>query len=113
MVREQVWRWRIQPSTDGATADYGLAACVDFLYRRGDGRRCLHCDDSLALSKSVECICGLGLEDDFDGAVVLFLEDVVGVRCVGERQGVGGEGVDAEGVVVGEASRVSCTPRYV
>jgi hypothetical protein len=36
-----------------------------------------------------------GPKDDLHRAVMLFLEDVVGARCVGQRQGVGGEAVDA------------------
>jgi hypothetical protein len=36
-----------------------------------------------------------GPEDDLYRAVMLLLEDVVGARCVGQREGVGGEAVDA------------------
>jgi len=36
-----------------------------------------------------------GPEDDLHRAVMLLLEDVVGARCLGQRQRVGGEAVDA------------------
>lgn len=41
-----------------------------------------------------------GLEYDLDGAVLLFLEDLVRMRGPVERQHVGGEVIDAERVVV-------------
>jgi hypothetical protein len=42
------------------------------------------------------------LENDLDGAVLLLLEDLVAVRRLLERHRVGGEGVDAQRVVVGQ-----------
>src|SRR5690606_24147858 len=45
---------------------------------------------------------GSGTHDHLDGAVLLALEHVVGVRRVGQRHVVGGEVVDAERVLVGE-----------
>src|SRR6478752_7325500 len=44
----------------------------------------------------------LWLENDLDGAILLLLKDVVAVRCLIERQGMRGEGVDAQRVVVCE-----------
>ena len=45
-----------------------------------------------------------GCSSDLDRAVLLLLEDLVGVRRLVERQLVGGEVVDAERVVVGRAA---------
>ncbi len=44
----------------------------------------------------------LRFQDDLDRAVLLLLKDVVSVRSLVEGQGVGGEGVNAQRVVVGE-----------
>src|SRR4029079_6713106 len=38
----------------------------------------------------------LWLENDLDGAILLLLKDVIAVRCLIERQGMRGEGVDAQ-----------------